>query len=165
MKVSEVMHRFVATAYNDSTVNDIWKLIFKKRINAVPIVDKNKRLLGIITKEDLLGKLYPNYSEYVSNLNSARDFEEMETKSISLGKKKIADLMNRKVVFTREDTEALRALSRMIVRHVNQLPVLSNDNKIVGIITKGDVFYALFKKKIEPAARAAGRKIRHKKRH
>jgi CBS domain-containing protein len=39
----------------------------------------------------------------------------------------------------------MRALSRMIVRNLAQLPVLDEKDRVVGVVTKGDIFYALFK--------------------
>jgi acetoin utilization protein AcuB len=164
MKVREIMHRHATIIASTSTVGDIWKLIFQKHINAVPIVDNTEKLIGIITKDDLLKLLYPNFSEYLSNITTPTDFEEMEEKSITVRQKKAIDVMCKKVIFTREDTECLRALSRMIVRHVDQLPVLSVDNQVIGMITKGDIFYALFKNKIQPADRKAAKLVfKHKK--
>ena len=162
MIVKHAMSRHIALVNPTTPVKEIWKLIFSKKINAVPVVDARNRLQGIIAKDDLLTLLYPNYEEYISDFTSASDFEEMEKKVRNIGQKTAGDIMKRRVIFTWEETPLMRALSRMIVRHVDQLPVLSQDYKVVGMITKGDIFYALFKKKIEPAARAAARKIRRK---
>jgi len=57
--------------------------------------------------------------------------------------------MCRSVIFARETTLVMRALSRMIVRHVDQLPILNGDDEVVGVVTKGDIFYSLFKKNFE----------------
>ena len=57
------------------------------------------------------------------------------------------NIMCRKVIFTRPDTPIMRALSRMYVRNVRQLPVLdTKQDVIVGMVSKGDVFDALFHK-------------------
>ena len=56
--------------------------------------------------------------------------------------------------FSRESTLVMRALSRMIVRHVDQLPVLNDEDEVVGVITKGDIFIrfsAKFRGKQSPA--------------
>jgi CBS domain-containing protein len=36
----------------------------------------------------------------------------------------------------------------MIVRRLNQLPVLSVKNEVIGVVTKGDIFYAIFRKQL-----------------
>ncbi len=148
MKVRDVMNKKLSTVPPHTHIRDLWKLIFSKKVNAVPVVDKRSILQGIIAKEDLLSQLYPKFDEYITDFEAASDFEEMEKKVRSLGDKYAEDIMCRRVVFTRESTEVMRALSRMIVRHVDQLPVLDEKNKVIGILTKGDIFYALFKKRL-----------------
>lgn len=149
MKVHMVMSAGITTASPDATVRDLWKLLFAKHINCIPVVDKKKKLLGIITKEDLLKALYPDYQEYFADLETIEDFEEMEEKVGELGNKKASEIMRRRVIYTRGDTPVMRALSRMIVRRLNQLPVLSIGNQVIGVVTKGDIFYALFRKNLQ----------------
>lgn len=146
MKVAEVMSRNITVVTLDTSFRDLWQVIFKKRINAVPVVDKYKRLYGIITKEDILKFLYPNYSEFIAEFSVLEDFEQMEEKIHDLVPLKARGVMCKRVVYTRVETPIMRALSRMIARRLNQLPVLSEDDKVIGMITKGDIFYALFRR-------------------
>lgn len=149
MNIQSVMSRTILTVDPDSTIRELWKLLFKKHVNSIPVVDKKKKLLGIITKEDLLKALYPDFEEYFADISAVSDFEEMEDTIKQLGSLKAKDIMSKRVVFTRGDTPVMRALSRMIVRRLNQLPVLSPKDEVIGIVTKGDIFYALIKKEMK----------------
>lgn len=144
MKVADVMSRDIVTVTLDTPYRDLWKTIFKKHVNAMPVVDKQKKLLGIITREDLLEPIYPQYQEVMENLTAARDFEGMEERLHDLVALRVRDVMSKRVIFTRDTTPIMRALSRMIVRRVNQLPVLTEADRLVGMVTKGDIFYSLF---------------------
>lgn len=146
MKVSDVMSKRVVTVSPETLFRDVWEKIFRRRVNALPVVDKKKKLLGIITREDLLSRLYPKYQEVMEQLETNADFEGLETRVEDLVTLRAKDLMCKKVIFTRDETLIMRALSRMIVRRVNQLPVLTEDDRVVGMITKGDIFYTLFRK-------------------
>lgn len=147
MIVAQAMSKKVTLVGPNTTLRSLWKTIFTRHVNAVPVVDTKKNLLGIIAKEDVLKLLYPSYGETLEDLFSSRDFEAMEERIHDLNRKRARDVMCTKVVFTREDTPVMRALSRMIARRLNQLPVLSRkDNTVVGMVTKGDIFRALFKK-------------------
>lgn len=159
MKVRDVMtSKDVITATSASTVRELWKQLFSRRVNAIPVVDAKKKLLGIVTKEDLLRALYPDYEEYMSDITGLEDFEAMENKVRELGSKKATEIMCKRVIYTRTETPLMRALSRMIARRLNQLPVLSEKDAVVGMVTKGDVFYALFKKSIgKPHAKSPKR--------
>lgn len=79
-------------------------------------------------------------------LETPQDFEAMEERIKDMAPIKAKDIMCRTVIFARETTLIMRALSRMIVRHVDQLPILNNDDQVVGMVTKGDIFYSLFRK-------------------
>ena len=138
----------VTTSTPETTLRQLWKLFFHHHVNAVPVISDKKKLLGIITKEDILKLIYPNYQDLIEDFFSVSDFEEMENRIEELGSKRAKDVMNKRVIFTRTDTPILRALSRMITRRLNQLPVLSQEDILVGIVTKGDIFYALFGKHV-----------------
>lgn len=153
MLVNNVMSPHVLTATPDTTIRELWKSFFAKHMSSIPVVDSRKKLVGIITKEDLLEALFPNYQEYFEDLTSFEDFEEMENKVKELGNTKARDIMRSRVIFTRTDTPIMRALSRMIARRLNQMPVLSPNDEVVGVVTKGDIFYALFRNSLKPSSR------------
>ncbi|OGG30476.1 hypothetical protein A2973_03015, partial [Candidatus Gottesmanbacteria bacterium RIFCSPLOWO2_01_FULL_49_10] len=147
MKVDTVMSARVTVVRPETTLRELWKTLFQKHVNALPVVDGKKNLVGLITKEDVLKLLYPNYGDLLEDLFTAYDFEEMEERIHELNTRKARDIMCKRVIYTREDLPVMRALSRMIARRLNQLPVLSRkDDRVVGMVTKGDIFRALFQK-------------------
>ncbi len=154
MYIRDVMSKRVVTAREDATVRDVWKLIFAKHINAIPVVGAKKKIVGIVTKEDLLKALYPDYQEYFVDVTGIADFELMEEKVREMGNTKVSKIMCKRVIYTRDDTPVMRALSRMIVRSLNQLPVISDDDVVIGMVTKGDIFYALFKQSAKKEAKS-----------
>lgn len=146
MTVSEIMSRAVMTVSPDTTYRDLCKKIFSTHIHTLPVVDSSDRLVGIVTRKDVLERLYPKYQDVMDYLETPQDFEAMEDRIREMAPVKARDIMCRLVIFARESTLVMRALSRMIVRHVDQLPVLNDDDQVVGVITKGDIFYSLFRK-------------------
>lgn len=158
MTIALIMSKKITLVNPDTSLRELWKTIFTHRVNAVPVVDSKKKLVGIISKEDMLKLLYPNYEDSLDDLFTSHDFEGMEDRIHELNAKKAKDIMCRRVVYTREDTQIMRALSRMVARRINQLPVLSRKNDtVVGMVTKGDIFRALFKKHLRfaPLTKAA----------
>lgn len=165
MTVSEIMSRAVMTVSPDTTYRDLCKKIFSTHIHTLPVVDPDGRLVGIVTRKDILERLYPKYQDVMDYLETPQDFEAMEERIREMAPVKAKDMMCRMVIFTRESTLVMRALSRMIVRHVDQLPVLNDDDQVVGVITKGDIFYSLFRKNFG-GKQASGKSKRHtNKRH
>lgn len=153
------MSKRLYTVSATTLFRQLWSIIFQRHINALPVVDSQKKLLGIITKEDILKLLYPDYEDLIEDFFSVTDFEKMEDRIHELGATKAKDVMCKRVIFIREDTPIMRALSRMITRSVNQLPVLSQSDRVVGMVTKGDIFNALFKKHLSEKVQKLGKKI------
>ena len=153
MLVKDVMATAIVTVNPKSSFKTIWTTLFHKHINALPVVDDKKRLLGIISKEDLLQSLYPDYTDMLEFLLSEDDFESMENEMQDMFSRTGKDFMHTGVIIAYDDTPVMRALSRMISHRVNQLPVLTRDNEVIGMVTKGDIFSALFRKHVRRISR------------
>ena len=54
MRASDVMTRSVVTVTQDATIVDAAKLMISHRISGVPVVEREGRLVGIVTEGDLL---------------------------------------------------------------------------------------------------------------
>lgn len=146
MTVSDIMTRSVVTVTPDTTYRDLCKKILTSHIHTLPVVDSKHRLVGIVTRKDILERLYPKYQDVLEFLETPQDFEAMEDRIADMAPLHARDIMSKTVIFARETTLVMRALSRMIVRHVDQLPILNDDDEVVGLVTKGDIFYSLFRK-------------------
>lgn len=162
MKVSEIMSVRVITVPPTATFRQVWRPIFKNKVNSLPVVSNKGTIVGIIAREVLLEKLYPDFKDLFTLQDDFPDFEEMEQKIAELSDLRASDIMNKHVVFTHPDTPVMRALSRMIVQRVNQLPVVTERGALIGMVTKGDIFYSLFKKNSMRRSRAHRRPQRSK---
>ncbi|OGY21464.1 MAG: hypothetical protein A3A65_00405 [Candidatus Chisholmbacteria bacterium RIFCSPLOWO2_01_FULL_49_14] len=150
MKVKDLMSRNAVTAGAETPFEKIWELIFEKRVSVIPIVGKLNVLMGIISEEDLIEKLYPSYADYLFDPQS-RDFEKMEDKIADVSGLKAKHLMSKNVYTTTEEAPIMKAASSMLVYKVSCLPVVKEKGRnkyVVGIICKGDIFSQLFTKKL-----------------
>lgn len=151
MKVFQAMTRKVISVSPEDTLKEVGRIIFGKKIDAVPVVDGRGKLVGIVAEGDLLSKFYPSHSEFVEDFVDASKFEEMEEDASGILKMKVKDVMKKDVVCTYPDVPLLRAASKMIVRKIGRLPVVERETtKLVGVISKGDVFKAILKLHILP---------------
>lgn len=146
MKVRDVMSKKVVTTTADTSIKEVSKIVFSKKIQAVPVVDGKGKLLGIVAEGDILAKMYPSQREFVEDFTSASDFEGMEDGLKDVMKLKVKDIMNKAVVCTYPDAPLLKAASKMMVRRVGRLPVIDPETgKLLGVISKGDVIRAIIK--------------------
>lgn len=147
MKVANFMSAKVVTVLPSASLSEMWELFHKKHVHSLPVVDKKNKLLGIVAKEDILDKLFPGVEDMAEIPVTEDNDTEIEERLKQLKKFTASKLMTPHIYFTRPDTNVMRALSRMIVRHVRQLPVLDDDDGLVGMISKGDIFEGMFRRK------------------
>ena len=78
MKVSDVMTHTPLTCTENDTLRSITEKMVMRRCGAIPVIDKENNLVGIVTIRDTMLPLYPNFGEYVHDAVHSRDFENME---------------------------------------------------------------------------------------
>lgn len=120
MKVKDCMCHEIAYLTPESTVEDCAKLMCNKHIGCIPICDSNKTVLGIVTDRDVI-------------LRSIACNKNIKTTPIS-------DIMTCKVCCCTKDEEINEAEKKMADEQIRRLPVVDENNKIIGIITLGDLF-------------------------
>ena len=129
MQVKEVMSRQVISIdASDSCLEAVGRM-HRSRVRHLPVVDRGKRLLGIITDRDLRHHLF-----------SPAVFPALGMSSMDalLKATSVADLMTTDVVTVGPDETLGEAARLMLERKVGSLPVLE-DGRVVGILTETDM--------------------------
>lgn len=139
MKVSDAMSTQVDFVTALSSVRDVCKLIFGRGINGVPVL-KDKKLIGIITEKDVLDLFYPSMAEYAEDPVHEGDFEAMEKKTQEVFGLSAEKIMSKHVATVKADMPILKAEAIMSMREIGRLPVVDEDNNLIGVIAKGDIF-------------------------
>ncbi|MCL5798209.1 MAG: CBS domain-containing protein [Patescibacteria group bacterium] len=163
MKVKNLMRLKPKTVYLDTPVERIWDLISHEQIHMVPVLDKENEIQGIITAEDLLINLVPNYREFFTDFYPTSptldDVEKKLADNIDLTAK---DVMNRTVYTVYGNHDVFKALSRMLAYNKRILPVIDKREKLIGFIVEKDIFKYLFtkQKKIFSGIKRGGGKVK-----
>ena len=141
MIVSDIMTTGVKTANADTPVKDIANTMCFNSISGLPIVDSDDNIVGIVSEKDLLRRMFPDMKTIAEE--GTPNFEEMEkgyTDTLHL----IADdIMTKTVSSVTPDMPIMKAASLMCIHNIRRIPVAEN-NKLVGIVSIGDVHKAIF---------------------
>jgi len=147
MKVKDVMTKDIIKVSPSTGIREIYNVFCTKQIGGVPVVDGENKLVGMVTKTELLDVLIPDYFGMLSDFLFIDDFGALEEKLESIPPLELfiaEDLMIRNVVSISENASLMKAPVLMNNHNVRRLPVVSKDNTLVGIITRMDVCNALF---------------------
>lgn len=143
MLARDVMTAAVVAAGPNSTVVDIADLMIRYRISAVPIVDGDGQLLGIVSEGDMIKKNQPvgkpQRSWWLSALGgtaiSAEEFTE--TRRV-----KASDIMTRDVATAHPDTPVQQIAETLERRRIKRVPIV-DDGRVVGIVSRANLLQAL----------------------
>lgn len=148
MKVREVMITSVVTATPRTTYEDAAFLLNKNHLSGMPIVDTENRVVGVISEKDLFRALYPLYEDFVLEPHTYYDQEQRENEIESIRTQPIEGLMSRKVISVGPDDPVLRAGGLMLAHNIHRLPVVT-EGKLVGIVTREDIYGTILKKHLQ----------------
>ncbi len=143
MIVGDVMSTGVVTAKATDTVRSVVAKMLSRHCGAIPVVDNEGKLLGLVAVRDVMIPLYPNYGDYIHDNVHSRDFQEMEEGYPEVMKKPVGDIMTKNPLTVAPHDPILQAASYMGLKHFRRIPVEEN-GKLVGMISMGDVNRGLF---------------------
>lgn len=138
LMVKDVMRHDVATVTPDDTLKDVANKMFRNRLSALAVVDKNNRLLGVINDRDLIKAALPDYKSLISNLNYSLDVEPFEELLKREDKIKVSQLYRDEFEVTTPETRIIEVAAMMIFKDIRRVFVTQND-KLVGVLLRKDI--------------------------
>ncbi|HEX5807946.1 MAG TPA: CBS domain-containing protein [Anaerolineales bacterium] len=120
-KCSEVMTRDPVCCLPGDSVAKAAELMKSENIGSIPVIEnkQSQKLVGIVTDRDLALKIVA---------------VALDAKSTT-----VETVMTHKVVTCHAEDDLQKALDAMAEHQLRRIPVVDNDNKIVGIIAQADV--------------------------
>jgi CBS domain-containing protein len=120
-KCNEVMTLELVCCLPDDSVAKAAELMKSQNIGSIPVIEneQTRKLVGIVTDRDLTLTIVA---------------EALDAKTTT-----VETVMTHKVVTCRADDDLQKALDAMANHQLRRIPVVDNDNRIVGIIAQADV--------------------------
>lgn len=147
MIVKDIMNTSIKTAGSDTLIKDIASVMCLNKISGVPVVDGENALIGVLSEKDILKAMFPDVTRVMED-GVNPNFESIEADYTNIMDKKAADLMTKMVASVTPDMPLLKAASMMCVKNIRRIPVTDDANKLVGIISIGDVHKAIFQENL-----------------
>jgi CBS domain-containing protein len=143
MIAKDVMTTAVVTVRAQTSVEDVAKLLLKRRISAVRVVDAKGRIQGIVSEGDLIRRVESGTESHRSwwlDILANRDritFDYVKSHGRTAG-----DVMTRDVITVGERTP-LAKIATLLERHrIKRVPVVRT-GKVVGIVSRANLLHGL----------------------
>jgi len=138
--VNDVMTEEVITVKKDADMHEVARLLSENKISGLPVVDNENLVLGIVTEADVF---------YMAGMKREHTFKDIlrhilgEPVPRRENKDKVEDIMTSPAITTKPDTDIREVASVLDERRIKRLPVVDNENRLIGIISRADIVRAM----------------------
>ncbi len=143
------MAREVPSVHPSDDARTAIDLLSKSDLGAIPVVDNDNKLVGIVSESDLIlseeeSDLHlPHYLNIMGGIvfvGSMKGFEERLEKAFAT---EVSELMTADPIVAHDYESADRVAKKIADKHHNHLPVVDADGYMVGMVTRADALAAL----------------------
>lgn len=119
MKVSELMTKEVRACHRQDSLNRAAQLMWENDCGAVPVVDSDLKVIGMLTDRDICMAAY--------------------TQGVALAGASVGNAMSRNVCVCNPSDNIASAAERMRARRIRRLPVVDDQECLIGILSMSDI--------------------------
>jgi len=117
IKVKDIMITEPVTILPERTLTQALEKMRREKVDSLMVVDRSEKFIGLVTANDVL-----------------QSFDKVE---------KISEIVKTEVYYVNEDANVSQVLSIMAQKQVGYVPVVSSDNRLVGLVTRSSLVNVL----------------------
>ncbi len=143
---ADIMVKHVLTVEYGTEVEEAWSIMHNEKLKAMPVIDRARRVIGIITWND--------FFKFI-NINANESFQEKfqtfirRTPDISATKpESVGHIMTSSVSVMPESTHIAALIPLMSNQGYRQIPIVNNENRLVGMVYQANLIAALYNRQI-----------------
>jgi CBS domain-containing protein len=146
---SQIMNADVPTVTADDEARTAIDLLAKTDMGAIAVIDDDRKVVGIVSESDLVladeeSDLHlPHYLEIMGGIvfiGSMKGFEKRLEKAFAT---KVSELMTADPITVHTYEAADRVAKKIADHHHNHLPVVDEDGRLAGMVTRADALAAV----------------------
>lgn len=145
--VADVMSNNPISVKPEMPLKEAIKILAEQRISGLPVVNEDEKLVGIVSETDLMwqesGVTPPPYIMLLDSvifLENPSRYEKQIHKALG---ETVEEVMTKDPLTTTPEKSLSAAAKLMHDRDIHRLPVLDENDKVIGIITRGDIIRAM----------------------
>jgi CBS domain-containing protein len=133
----------VVTIKRDADLHEAARLLSEHKISGMPVVDDTNRVIGVISEADIL---------VLAGMKKEHTFKDIlrnilgEPVSAKKGGNKVEDVMGFPPITSKADDDISEVAKILDDRRIKRLPVVDDEGRLIGIISRADIVRAIGKK-------------------
>jgi len=150
---AEIMTAEVISVEFGTELNEAWALLQQHRLHGLPVVDRSKRVIGLLTLENFLRHVKPETEQGIGD--NIRRLLRATPSAYSDKPEVVGQIMSERFTTVRTNDSISKTASLLAISdHPIILPVIDDNDRLAGVLTQTDVLAALYQKQAAAAAQA-----------
>jgi CBS-domain-containing membrane protein len=149
LTAGNIMSKPVVCVQQEMALVDAAHLLAEKQISGGPVIDRNGRVVGVVSEKDFLKEMgfgkTPSFMQIATHC--------LNSKSCMIGKlrnRTVGDIMTRPPI-TADSEMTIGTISTLFAkRQINRLPIIDTDGLPVGIVTRTDLAHSFHDLLVRP---------------
>ena len=137
MRAKDVMSEGIASLTHDATIHEAIALLVNTGVSAMPVLDKDGIMIGIVSEADLIRSATPEVWQ--------RELSEASADASSHSRP-VTEVMTEKVITADENTPLAEVAKLMLIQRVKRVPITRNKS-VVGVVSRIDLLKALLSRR------------------
>lgn len=143
MLVRDVMTKNVISITKYESIMQVANILTEKNISGLPVVDKESKVIGIITQADILSMVGVGREHTFKDLLKYMLGEKLPERRVG---DLVGDIMTSPALTIRPDANVADAVRIMDDKRIRRLTVVSEKGELLGIVTRADILKAVINK-------------------
>jgi CBS domain-containing membrane protein len=139
---ADIMSRDLVTAEYGTELEEAWAQLRHHKIKAIPVVDRARRVIGIITLVDFLKRA--NLKTYDTFQDKLMKFIKRTPGITSDKPEVVGQIMASPVYSAKESMHIVELVPLLSERGLHHIPVVDAERRLIGMVTQSDLIAALY---------------------
>ena len=144
-----VMSRDVVSVSYATELDVAWALMQQHRLTALPVIDRARRVIGIVTKTDFL--MHAELDRHMDIGSKLAGFIRRSRRVHSNKPEAVGQIMTPHVKVANIHKPVVELVPLMSDAGLHQLPVIDDERRLVGMLTQSDLIAALYETSLHKA--------------
>ena len=141
VKASDIMTKEVIFVERNTSLKEVAKRMASHVISGVPVIGNEGKVSGVISEKDFLSHMgNKDTMSFMAIITQC--LSNKECLAMPIHKKKAEDIMSSPAITVNETTSVFEIMNIFAENNINRVPVLSQEMKLVGIVSRADILQA-----------------------
>ena len=145
VRARDLMNTQVHTVERETMLRDVADMMAKNQISGVPVVEKNRHVVGVISEKDFCKHMGDRRVKSLMEV-IAECVKNQGCLAMTIRERKAEDIMTTPAITVQEDAVLMKITAVLSDKDINRIPVVDPKGVLVGIITRTDIVRISFNK-------------------